>query len=174
MAQFEGVWGTFPHLDEAAFVIKAMRKEGKKCGALSPCPRYELDQALGNPQSKIPFIALVGGMLGIFFGYGLPTWTSLDWVLPVSQKPIVSIPAFSVIGFELMVLIGGLSTAVGIFLLGFLEIKKSPLPKSTAFTSYQRFSLDRFGVTVECEKKDAPKIEALMKRHFAEEVVHEF
>ncbi len=171
--KFEGIWASFAYLDETVACIKALRQKGSRPSVLSPCPRHELEHALGSPQSKLPFITLVFGAMGLFFGYGLPTWTAMDWVLPVSSKPIISIPAFSIIGFELMVLLSGLATAVGIFLLGYISLRKQPLPRSEEFLNYGRFSLDRFGVAVPCEEAQLNNIKKLMLHHGAEKVVHE-
>lgn len=170
---FKGIWGSFAHVDEAAAVVTALRGEGKDYSVLSPCPRHELYDAMGRPSSRLPWITLVFGALGIFFGYGFPSWTALDWVLPVSQKPIVGIPAFTIIGFELMVLLGGLSTAAAIFILGHYELFRFRMPQSPAFKAYNRFSNDRFGVVVRCEEADAAGVEQLMREHSAEEVVRE-
>lgn len=171
---FTGIWGTFPYLDEAATVVKKLREEGRDYSVLSPCPRHELYDAMGQPQSRLPWIPLVFGALGIFFGYALPSWTALDWVLPVSQKPIIGIPAFTIFGFELMVLLGGMSTAIAIFLMGHFDLFRSRLPKSKKFKSYGRFSNDRFGIVVRCDESQAAAVETLMKEHSAEEVEREF
>jgi len=171
---FNGVWGVFPHLDEAASVVERLHKDGKDFSVLAPCPRHELYSAMGQPSSKLPWITLVFGGLGIFFGYGFPSWTSLDWVLPVSQKPIIGIPAFTIIGFELMVLLGGIFTALSIFGLGYLDLWRKRMPSSPQFKAQNRFSNDRFGVVVRCEEGDAAAVEKLMREHSAEEVVREF
>jgi len=171
---FKGVWGSFEFIDETSAVITALRKEGKDYSVLAPCPRHELHQAMGEPQSPIPFITLIFGGFGIFFGYSLASWTSLDWVLPVSGKPIVAIPPYTIFGFELMVLLGGVFTAVGILVLGHFDLLRKRLPSSKKFKTYNRFSNDRFGVVVRCERGDADKVEKLMRDHNVEEVVREF
>jgi hypothetical protein len=171
---FNGLWASFAYVDEAAAVIERLQAEGKDFSVLSPCPRHEFYDAMGRPQSRLPWITLVFGGLGIFFGYGFPSWTALDWVLPVSQKPIVGIPAFTIIGFELMVLLGGLATAASIVVMGHLELLRRRMPASPAFRQYGRFSNDRFGVVVRCTESDAPVVEKLMREHSAEEVVREF
>jgi len=172
--KFKGVWATFEHLDEAASTIETLRKQGQDLSVLAPCPRHELTAALGDPQSKIPWITLFCGAAGLFVGYAFPSWTALDWVLPVSAKPIVGLPAFTIIGFEMMVLLGGLGTAASIFGLGFVELIRKPLPRSQRFKSYKRFSVDRFGVVVRCPADRAAAVEKLMKSHSAEEVVREY
>jgi hypothetical protein len=171
--KFNGVWATFEHIDEASAVIESLRKQGRDYSVLAPCPRHELTAAMGDPQSKIPFITLFCGAFGIFVGYAFPSWTALDWVLPVSSKPIVGLPAFTIIGFEMMVLIGGVGTAISIFGLGLLDLMRKPLPRSERFKSYSRFSVDRFGVAVRCAADQAAAVEKLMKSHHAEEVVRE-
>lgn len=171
---FNGIWGSFPYLDETAAVVGKLQEQKKDYSVLSPCPRHELYDAMGRPQSKLPWITLIFGGLGIFFGYALPSWTALDWVLPVSQKPIVGLPAFTIFGFELMVLLGGISTAVAIFLLSQMDLFRNPMPKSDQFKNYNRFSNDRFGVVVRCDQSEAETIENLMREHSAEEVVREF
>jgi len=172
--KFGGVWGTFEHIDEAATVIETLRKRGEDVSVLAPCPRHELTAALGDPDSKIPWLTLFCGAAGIFVGYAFPSWTALDWVLPVSSKPIVGLPAFTIIGFEMMVLLGGVGTAVSIFGLGFLDLIRKPLPRSKRFKDYNRFSVDRFGVVVRCAPERADAVEKLMRGHHTEEVVREY
>lgn len=171
---FTGVWGTFEHIDEASAVIRAVKDQGREYSVMSPFYHHELHHAMGNVASRIPFVTLCFGALGIFFGYALPSWTALDWVLPVSSKPIVSIPPFTIFGFELMVLLGGVSTAVGIGVLSVISLGKKGLPRSAKFKGYTGFSRDRFGVVVRCEQGEAAQIEQLMRQHSAEEVVREF
>jgi Protein of unknown function (DUF3341) len=172
--KFNGVWATFEHVDEAATTIETLRKDRQDISVLTPCPRHELTAALGDPKSVIPYFTLFYGAAGLFFGYAFPSWTALDWVLPVSAKPIVGIPAFTIIGFEMMVLLGGVGTALTIFGLGFYDLMRKPLPRSERFKGYNRFSVDRFGVIVRCPSEQAEAVEKLMKSHSAEEIVREY
>jgi uncharacterized membrane protein YcjF (UPF0283 family) len=167
------VWGSFEHIDEACAVIRAARAEGRPYSVLAPFYHHEIHAAMGHPQSRLPFWSLCLGAIGIFFGYAVPSWMSLDWVLPVSSKPTVSIPPFTIYGFELMVLLAGVGSAVGIALFGFVSAQRRRLPRSKAFRDYRRFSRDRFGVAVMCEGAEADKVERLMREHSAEEVVRE-
>lgn len=170
---FAGIWATYENLDEAAAAIEALRKQGRDFSVLAPCPRHELSHAMGDPQSKIPFLTLFFGAFGIFVGYAFPSWTAMDWVLPVSSKPIVGLPAFTIIGFEMMVLVGGVGTALSIFALGIVDLIRKPLPGSNRFRDYNRFSIDRFGVVVRCPPDQADAVEKVMKSHRAEEIFRE-
>lgn len=171
---FKGIWGSFEYIDDATSLIETLRKDGRDYSVLAPCPRHELSHAMGDPSSPIPFVTLVFGALGIFFGFGMTSWMSMDWVLPVGAKPIVSLPPFTIFGFELMVLLGGVFTAIGIILLGFFDLYRKRMPGSAKFKDYGRFSNDRFGVVVRCDESQADPMEKLMKDHNVEEVVREF
>jgi hypothetical protein len=66
----------------------------------------------------------------------------MDWPLVTGGKPIVSIPAFVVIAFELTILFGALSTVVGLFI-------SARLPRFRPLVVYDpEFSAGRFGVRV--------------------------
>ncbi len=50
------------------------------------------------------------------FGYWIPIWISRYWPLVVGGKALASWIPYTIISFELMVLIGGLSTVAGLFI----------------------------------------------------------
>ena len=52
---------------------------------------------------------------GAATGFGFTSWTNMDWPLIVGGKPMLSIPAFVPIAFELTVLFGALATVIGLF-----------------------------------------------------------
>ena len=168
MAKFTGVWGTFEFLDETTETIEQVRNEGIQPTVISPCPRHEIDHALGNPRTILPWIALLFGALGCFIGYSLPAWTASDWVLPVSGKPILAIPPFTIIGFELTILFTTIHTLAGIAILGIIDSFRFPIPR--AAKKYPRFQRDRFGVVVRCDQKKLEQFETIMKNNGAEEV----
>ena len=168
MAKFKGVWGTFEYLDETTQTIQKIRNEGVQPTVISPCPRHEIDHALGNPSTILPWIALCFGALGCFIGYSLPAWTASDWVLPVSGKPIVAIPPFTVIGFELTILFTAIHTLAGIAFLGIIDSFRFPIPRGAK--RYPRFQRDRFGIVIRCDEDKLEKFETIMKDNGAEEV----
>jgi|TARA_B110000196_G_scaffold82662_1_gene71372 molybdopterin-containing oxidoreductase family membrane subunit len=168
MSKFTGVWAIFEYLDETTDTIEQVREQGVQPTVLMPCPRHEIDHALGEPGTLVPWIALVFGALGCLIGFSLPAWTASDWVLPVSGKPIVAIPPFTIIGFELTILLTSISTLLGLFLLGFIDTCRFPIPK--AAKKYRRFQRDRFGVVVRCDSSRIDEFESIMKKNGAEEV----
>jgi hypothetical protein len=112
----------------------------------------------------VRLFTLVGALTGTAAGFALTIWTALKWNLITGGKPVVSIPPFVVIAFELTILLGGLCT-----LLGLLVTAK--LPSFRISPRYDaRFSVDRFGVEVTCEPGERGTIEALLRGAGAEEV----
>ena len=168
MKKFTGVWGIFENLDETTESIEQVREQGVQPTVLMACPRHEIDHALGNPSTIVPWIALAFGALGCLIGFSLPAWTASDWVLPVSGKPIVAIPPFTIIGFELTILFTAIHTLAGLAILGIIDSFRFPIPNSAK--KYTRFQRDRFGVVVRCDAARIDEFESIMKKNGAEEV----
>lgn len=168
MSKFSGVWASFEFLDELTEAVEKVRKNGNQPTVISPCPRHEIDHALGDPQSRLPFVSFIFGALGCLTGYSFTAWTASDWVLPVSGKPIVAIPTFTIIGFELAILFTALFTLAGIILFCIFDTFRYPLPKGAK--QYTRFQRDRFGVVINCDPSQTKDFEEILKAHGAEEV----
>ena len=72
------------------------------------------------PVSPVRLFTLIGGLTGCTAGFAMTDLDVHDWPLLVGGKPIAPIPPFVVIGFELTILLGALSTVVGVILLSML------------------------------------------------------
>jgi len=168
MGKFTGVWGTFEYLDETTEAIEEVREKGQTPTVISPCPRHEIDHALGHPFTPVPWVSLCFGALGTLIGYSFTAWTASDWVLPVGGKPILAIPAFTILGFELTILMAAVHTLLAVILFGIIGTLMNPLPEGVK--RYVRFQRDRFGVVVPCSESQVSKFEEILKNHGAEEV----
>lgn len=82
---------------------------------------HESKEVLNLPASKLKFFTLTGAVIGLVIGFGFPIYTSLNLPLITGGKPIVSIPAFVIIAFELTILF-----SVIFSFLGFLFLSKLP------------------------------------------------
>jgi len=135
---------SYEYLDSTVDAIEGLRKAGfKTVKAYAPYPEHHIEAALGYGQSPVRVFTLVGGLTGTATGFAFTTWTSMDWPLVVGGKPIVSIPAYVIIAFELTVLFGALATIIGLFIL-------SRLPDLKPSVIYDpEFSSGRYGVYVE-------------------------
>lgn len=163
-----GVLGVFVHVDSAIHAIRELREKGfGAISAYSPIPLPEIEEALtgyGLPKSPVRLFTLVGALTGTASGFALTIWSSLKWNLITGGKPVVSIPPFVVIAFELTILLGGLCTLLGLFVTARLpRIRGSPRydPGLTA---------DRFGVEVACAPDQVRTVEEILRRAGAEEV----
>lgn len=94
-----------------------------------PYPVHGLPEALGEAPSRLPWVCLAGGLLGLLGGLWLQAWTSAtDWPLNVGGKPLRSWPAFVPVAFELTVLLAGL-LVVAAFL--WVDRRRRPCPPVT-------------------------------------------
>ena len=161
----QGVVGVFHELDTAVHAVEALRK-GKygDITVYTPTPRHEFDHALGHPKSAVRKFTLAFGLAGVTFGYWIAIWISDYWPLVVGGKPIASWVPYTILGFEVMVLIGGLATVYAMFGL-------ARIPRLTMTVGYDpRFSHGHFGVSVAAPPELAREAMDVMRKHGAEEV----
>ena len=140
-----GVLASYEHLDSTVNAIEGLRKAGFAPKAYMPYPDHEIEHALGYDQSPVRVWTLVGGLTGAATGLALPIFASVDLPLVVGGKPMVSIPPFVILTFELMVLFGALSTIIGIFVLARLPDFKTSVLYDPEFTA------GHFGVYIEAD-----------------------
>ena len=133
------------YADSHAAVQAALRLRGRglvRLESFSPLPDPVLAYTVGGGgASSVRAFTLAGGVLGCASGLGLAIRTSLEWPLITGGKPIVSLPAFLLIGYETTILFGALAT-----LLGFLLLARLPRRKGPHYDP--RFTADHFGVLV--------------------------
>ncbi len=93
----------------------------------TPFPVHGLDEFLGITRSRLPYVTFVAGSFGLTVAMLFQVWTSaVDWPINVGGKPMLSIPAFIPIAFELMVLFGALTTVAAFFYISKLYPTKKP------------------------------------------------
>ncbi len=160
-----GILGIFRELDATVDALEELRRE--KAGDVtvySPTPRHELEHAMRHGPSIVRRFTLLGGLAGATFGYWIAIWASDYWPLVVGNKPIASWVPYTIFGFEVMVLVGSLSTVAGLFI-------NSRIPRITMTVGYDpRFSNDAFGIWVECPPERQSGVRAIMERTGAVEV----
>ncbi len=89
----------------------------------APHPVHGLDDHVEPKRSRVSWFTLFGGLFGCLAGYFLCIYTSaVSWPIITGGKPhALSIPAYTIIAFELTILFGGL-----IAFLGFLILSRLP------------------------------------------------
>jgi hypothetical protein len=132
----------------------------------SPAPNHEIDEALSHRVSPVRLFTLIGGLTGCTAGFAMTIWMSYDWPAVVGGKPIASIPPYVVIGFELTILLGALSTVAAVALFSVLMGKRG--------VAYDpRFSDDQIGIFVASPPDQGGAVEQLLRSAGAVEVRHE-
>jgi hypothetical protein len=162
-----GVLASFEHIDSATDAIRALRSKGHRdLTVYSSHPNHELEDACGHRNSPVRLVTLIGGLTGCAAGFAMQIWMNLDWPLVVGGKPVVAEPAFVVIGFEMTILLGALSTLMAVAVFSVLFARKGTVPYDG------RFSDDRIGVFVPASGSQTRAVEELLRSAGAVEVEH--
>ena len=159
----QGILASYEYLDSTVDAFENLKKAGfDEIKAYAPYPEHHIEHALGYGQSPVRVWTLVGALTGTSTAFAFTSWTSVEWPLVVGGKPIISIPAFIPIVFEMSVLFGALATVIGLFVL-------SKLPNVKPAVVYDpEFTAGRYGVYVEA---DASRLEEARKIMNAEEPI---
>src|ERR1051325_703563 len=146
----QGVLGAFHEIDSAVEAIEDLKKERfGDITVFTPTPRHEFEHVMAHGPSKVRIYTLIFGLAGVTFGSCTPIGISVYWPRVVGAKPVASWVPFTILGFEVMVLIGGLATVFAMFAL-------SHIPRLTMTVGYDaRFSGSHFGVWVETDPNRA-------------------
>ena len=163
-----GILAAFRELDATVEAIEDLKRQKiTDITVYTPTPRHEIEEAVDPPTSPVRKFTLIGGLCGVCFGYWIAIWTSDYWPLVVGGKPVASWVPYTIIGFEVMVLVGALSTVFGMFYV-------SRIPRLTLTVGYDpRFSHGDFGVWVECPPDKLEAAGDVMRRNGAVEVRNE-
>lgn len=160
-----GVLGVFENEEEAAHALNALRRAGfSNLTAYSPVPPHEILDELDNRPSAVRRFTLIGGIVGVICGFSIAAYSAVGYTLPliVAGRPPIDWPPYVIIMFELMVLIGGLATFIGVLV-------NARLPRAELRMEYRpRFSNDQFGVFVATDDSDSAR--AVLQRAHALEV----
>lgn len=132
------VLGEFEREDALLAAARTLRtRPGLSLDLHSPYPLHGSEEALGLPRSKVPLVALVGGILGAVTGYLTQYYVNVyDWPLNVGGRPAHAVPSFIPVTFELGVLFSAFSIFLGLlgYYFGFPRVHH-PVFESDAFRS---------------------------------------
>jgi Protein of unknown function (DUF3341) len=158
-----GALGIFLQPARAARAIRALKASGfDDVRAAMPAPFPEVVTAVGKPRSPVAFLALPGAVVGTVGGLALTVLTSLSLHLVTGGKPVVSVPPFVIIAFELAVLIGSLANLGAVALGAWHGGKPSGFPQCGSFNGA------RIGVFAACRNRTAAS--RILRENGAEEV----
>ena len=143
-----GSWvlAEFDTADALDRAVEALRRDGyTRIDTWTPYPSKRLVKML--PESIVPYLMLVGGLLGGGFGYLLQWWVNVRaYRIDVGGRPLHAAPAFIPITFESAVLAASLTGFFGLLWASRLPRLYHPLFEVEGF---ERASVDRFWLGVD-------------------------
>lgn len=135
---------------------KARLRQFRNFDAFTPFPVHGIEAALGMKRSTLPYISFGAAVAGLSTAIGLQVWTHLySWPINVGGKPLLSLPAYIPIFFELTVLLCGVTTVFAMFGL------YCGLPNYKKPIFHPDITNDRFALAIEVD--GAEQVETVKK-----------
>ncbi len=131
---------------------------------MSPVPLEGVEEVLGEKKSVIKNFTFFGGLFGGLFGFFLAAGTAVLYLHPTGGRPIITLPPFFIITYEMGILFGILATVIGFFI-------SARLPAMTDRVYVPEAAVDMFAVSVACsDSEDFIRAEAILQEAGAEEI----
>jgi hypothetical protein len=131
---------------------------------LSPIPVEGVEEVLGKKTSVIKRFTFFGAIFGGLSGFALAAGTAVLFPHPTGGRPIITIPPYLIITYELTILFGILATV-----LGFLISSRFPAIRERVYVP--EAAVDKFAVMVVCEDSEHFRLaETILRDAGAEEV----
>ena len=143
-----GVIAEFTTPDGLVLACRKARAAGyRRMDAYSPFPLEAAADAIGFKKTRVPLLALMGGIFGGLSGFLLQYWVHV-WAYPlnIGGRPLNSWPSFVIITFEMTILFAGITAVVGMLVLNGLPQPYHPVFNHPRFTAASR---DRFFLCIE-------------------------
>jgi hypothetical protein len=140
-----GVLAAFDDRRALLSAVRTARGRGiERLTAFAPAYDKELVEMTARPSSTIGAAAFTGAIAGCLSGFALTIWTTAQWpTLRLGGKPLISIPPYVLIAFELTVLLASIA-AVAAFL------RRASVSRPCGRAAYDcSFSDQRFGLLID-------------------------
>ena len=130
--------------DKADFLakLKELVNSGVPASSIevrTPIPVHEAFHILRTPPSPLGWFTGVGAVTGAATGFGLTIGTVMSWPLITGGKPLISLPPFLIIVFELTILLGAVASILGFFHLNRFPSVKNILAGEETGNAYAIF-----------------------------------
>ena len=114
--------------------VRTIRGQGfRKIDAFTPFPVKGLEEALDFRDRRVPAAMLIGGLIGAAGGLLMQVGTNLDYPLRIGGRPLIAVPAFMMITFELLVLGAVLACLAAMFIANRLPRLHHPIFDTDGF-----------------------------------------
>lgn len=143
-----GLMAEFLTAQEILAATRRARQAGYRCmDAYTPYPVEGLAAELGMRPTRIPFVVLMGGLVGAGVGFFMQYYSmAISYTFNAGGRPYNSWPVFIPITFELLILVGSFAA-----FLGMMALNGLPQPHHPVFNvpQFGRSSQDRFFLCIE-------------------------
>lgn len=123
----------------------------------SPMPLHDIEEYFPQKPSGVRWFTFLGAIFGLGIGFGFPIYTVLQWPLITGGKPVVTIQAFIIIAFELLILFGAIFTLLGLLF-------HARLPRQHLVNYDVRFSENTFGMILRSDEKDTEEYKKILNQ----------
>lgn len=134
----------------------------------SPYPIPGSDEALGLERSRVPLLALLGGLAGVVTAVAMQIWmNAIDFPINVGNRLLVPRPALVPITFEL----GVLFSSFAIFF-GMMGLWGFPRPHHPVFEveAFRSAAVDGLWLSAEVRAEEAERVAEELRRSGASHV----
>jgi len=142
------LYNTPNEIIEAAATVAG--KGYEKFDVYTPYPLHGMDDAMGMGKPKIGYVAFIFGISGTFLALLMIGWMmGIDYPNIIGGKPFFALPSSIPITFEATILLTGIATVFGMFIL-FNKMPKlnSPLNDTNFMLNV---STDKYGIVIQSE-----------------------
>ncbi|MDM7915816.1 MAG: DUF3341 domain-containing protein [Candidatus Eisenbacteria bacterium] len=138
----------FDNVDGLLSGCERVRDAGyRRWDAYTPFPVHGLNDAMGIRHTKLPLVVLGAGIAGAGLALLMEWWMSaVNYPLVISGKPLMSLPAFIPVVFEMTILFAAITTFVGMLVFNDLPRWSHPIFGASRFA---RVTTDRFLICIE-------------------------
>ena len=157
--------GVFDGPDAALASAGRLKGEGfASLDLMSPIPLEGVEETLGKKKSVIKRFTFFGAIFGGLSGFALAAGTAVLYVHPTGGRPIITVPPFLIITYEMAILGGILATVIG-----FLISTRLPAIRERVYAP--EAAVDKFAVTVACDNDEQlQRATAILRESGAEDV----
>lgn len=159
------VFGIFRYQDDFLAAVRKLHGAGyENLTMMSPIPVHGVEDILQKKKPVIRRFSFAGAVFGAIGGFAMASGSALAFLLPTGGRPIIPIPPFLVISYEMTILFGVLFTLVGFHVASGLPAwRDKPYEPAT--------NVNRFSILVECDSGEAfERAETILGEAGAEEI----
>jgi hypothetical protein len=162
--KLETLVAVFRDSDALVKAAKALVAQGnEEFEALSPMPVEGLDDVLPHRPSSVRWFTLLGCIAGAVLGMAFQIMTVVLWPIWVGGKPIISLPAFVIVSFEVTILVGAIATMAGLMM-------NAKLPLIGRDYYHQGCSQSDFAIVVKTNPDERAAVESSLREAGATEI----